>query len=111
MGAREASVEKYFDQQVKTKLKGITRKWENRHHAGVPDRIPIWPEWNHGQLFVEMKTLDGKVTAIQHREHVRLREAGAMVFVCFGHHGVNQFIEAALDGKLEAFHTLEQYTF
>jgi Holliday junction resolvase-like predicted endonuclease len=90
MATREARVEKYLDQQVRDKLGGITRKWENRHHAGVPDRIVI----AHGKVvFVEVKTTDGTLSAIQVREHDRLREAGADVFTAYGKEGVNDLIK------------------
>lgn len=90
MATREARVEKYLDRMVREKLGGITRKWENRHHAGVPDRIVITPKMI---AFVEVKTTDGELSTVQEREHTRLREAGANVAVVYGKEGVNNFIE------------------
>lgn len=89
MGIREAKVEKYLDSEVK-KLGGITRKWVSPGRDGVPDRIVIV----RGQVyFVEIKTVNGKESSVQVREHQRLREHGAMVYTLFGDEQVDRFIE------------------
>lgn len=89
MGVREAKVEKYLDTCI-TRLGGITRKWVSPNHAGVPDRIVILfgVVW-----FVEIKTVDGRLSETQKREHERLREAGANVTTLFGKDNVDQFIK------------------
>jgi Holliday junction resolvase-like predicted endonuclease len=92
MGVRENEVERYLDEQVR-KIGGITRKWENRHHAGVPDRIVILPNII---VFVEVKTENGKLSKLQEREHKRLREAGANVGVVYGKLSVDDFIAECL---------------
>ena len=88
MGARENKVEKHLDDEVK-KLGGITRKWVSPGRDGVPDRIVII---NGDVMFVEVKTVDGKVTPVQRREHERLTEAGGRVFTVYGETGVDCFL-------------------
>lgn len=89
MGVRENKVEKYLDKQI-TALGGLTRKWVSPGRDGVPDRICIVK----GRVwFVEVKTVDGKCSPVQLREHVRLRDAGADVRVVYGEQGVDDFIK------------------
>ena len=89
MGTRENKVETYLDSKVK-KLGGITRKWVSPGRDGVPDRIVIW----HGEtFFVEVKTVDGKLSEAQKREHKRLLSSGAFVTTVYGDGGVDKFIE------------------
>lgn len=88
MGVRENKVEKYLDSEVK-KIGGITRKWVSPGRDGVPDRIVIVK----GQIwFVEVKTVDGRLSVAQNREHARLIEAGANVCTVYGEEGVDSFI-------------------
>ena len=108
MGKRENDVETYFDQMVATCLEGVTRKWVCPTVDGVPDRIPIWPN-SPGQVFVEVKTIDGTSESWQEREHVRLREAGALVFVVWGHSGVSSFMNLAMLGMLQSIHDQGKY--
>ena len=87
MGVRENKVETYLDKEV-TRLGGLTRKWVSPGRDGVPDRIVVI----YGDVhFVEVKTIDGKTSEAQKREHVRLREAGANVVTIYGNTGVDQF--------------------
>lgn len=69
---------------------GTTRKWVSPGCTGVPDRIVIlpWALW-----LVEVKTSDGTLSSVQDREHRRLRGAGAVVRVVYGHAGVDELIE------------------
>lgn len=87
MGTREAKVEKYLDTCVK-KLGGMTRKWTG--YPGVPDRIVFI---NNKVWFVEVKTVDGKLSDIQKREHERLFMVGANVAIVYGKEGVDSWIE------------------
>jgi hypothetical protein len=89
MGTRENKVEKYLADQVK-KRGGITRKWVSPGYDGVPDRIVII---DGNVMFVEVKTVDGKLTPIQVREHDRLTAVGAKVFTVYGEKGVDSFLE------------------
>lgn len=89
MGVREAKVETYLDYRV-VELGGLTRKWVSPGRDGVPDRIVI-----HGGTvwFVEVKTVDGSLSPMQKREHIRLRDCMARVRTVYGREGVDEFIE------------------
>ena len=92
MGVRENKVEKYFDKRI-TATGGITRKWVSPGRDGVPDRIVII---NGHVVFVEIKTVDGKLSIAQIREHDRLKKHGATVRTVYGHTGVDQLINTIL---------------
>ena len=88
MGIRENKVETYLDTEVK-KMSGITRKWVSPGRDGVPDRIVFV----QGDLiFVEIKTVDGTLSPVQRREHVRLRDHDAQVVTVYGSSGVDAFL-------------------
>ena len=89
MGKRENKVENYLKSEVK-KLGGISRKWVSPGRDGVTDQIIIVDGvvW-----FVEVKTVDGRLSPPQIREHKRLRDAGANVTTVYGEMGVDVFIE------------------
>lgn len=92
MGVREAKVEKYLDQQIK-RIGGITRKFVSPGRDGVPDRIVI----HRGKVyFVELKTVDGRLSKNQNREHKYLRDNGANVMTVYGVDGVDMFVHAVL---------------
>jgi len=89
MAEMERRVEKYLDSEVK-KIGGLTRKWENRHHAGVPDRIVVTL---FGVWFVEVKTAKGKLSKMQERERDKLNEVLPNHCVTvYGKSGVDKFI-------------------
>ena len=57
----------------------LTRKWVSPGHAFVPDQIFITP---HGKvIFIEFKRTGGHATSGQLREHHRIRQNNALVFV------------------------------
>lgn len=92
MGVRERKVERYLDKKV-TDAGGLTRKWVSTGRDGVPDRIAI----HRGNVFfVEVKTIDGKLSVMQEREHQRLIDKGANVSVVYGEEGVDIFIHEML---------------
>ena len=94
MGVRENKVEKYLDAEVK-KLGGLTRKWVSPGRDGVPDRIVIL----HGLVvFVEVKTVDGRLSVAQAREHAKLVAAGAEALPVFGNDDVDIFIGNLISG-------------
>lgn len=88
MGVRENKVERYLDKEVKG-IGGLTRKWVSPGRDGVPDRIVII---NGAVIGVEVKCTDGKLSAVQHREHARLAEVGMLVTTVYGDVGVDGFI-------------------
>ncbi len=75
--AAEAELEKYLLRRVK-ELGGDTRKvrWIGRN--GAPDRLVMLP---HKVFFLELKAPGKKPTAVQLKEHERLRRFGLDVFV------------------------------
>lgn len=89
MGVRENKVEKYLDAGV-TALGGVTRKWVSPGRDGVPDRIVII---KGAVWFVEVKTVDGRLSTAQTREQCRLVSHGAHVTTVCGEEGVDAFIE------------------
>jgi hypothetical protein len=89
MGVRENKVESYLNKEV-VKLGGITRKWTNPSMAGDPDRIIILRALI---VFVEVKTVAGKLAPEQIREHERLIAHGAIVKTVYGEGGVDDFIK------------------
>jgi len=89
MGIRENKVERYLDDEIK-KLGGITRKWVSPGRDGAPDRIIII---RGTVIFVEVKTVDGKLSRAQEREHNRLHNAGAVVRTVFGEAHVDTLVK------------------
>jgi hypothetical protein len=89
MAARENKVERYLDSEI-MKLGGITRKWVSPGVNGVPDRIVIV---NGLVWFVEVKTIDGRLSPWQKREIDRLRDHGVSALVVYGVEGVDEFIK------------------
>lgn len=57
----------------------ICYKFVSPNHAGVPDRILVFP--NGAVAFVELKAPGGRLTALQQYEIARLRKQGATVVV------------------------------
>jgi hypothetical protein len=92
MGVRENKVEKYLDKQIQ-KIGGLTRKWVSPGRDGVPDRIVVT---DGDVIFVEVKTVDGKLSKNQEREHTRLRKTGATVITVYGEAGVDNFVNAII---------------
>lgn len=94
MGTRENKVEKVLDEQFK-KLGGTTRKWVSPGVDGVPDRICILK----GRVWlVEVKTVDGKLSTTQRREHQRLESHGMNVVTVYGAVDIHRFIERDVKG-------------
>jgi Holliday junction resolvase-like predicted endonuclease len=86
MGVRERKVEQYLNKKANA-AGGITRKWVGT--AGVPDRIVII---GGVVTFVEVKTVDGRLSEAQKREHTRLKACGANVATVYGKSGVDELI-------------------
>ena len=97
---RESTVESYLHEEV-VKARGTTRKWVSPGHAGVPDRIAIWPlvgKTYRGTPisivhFIETKATDGKPKPHQKREHKRLRDLGCTVLVIDTKAKVDTYVE------------------
>ena len=84
---RESNVEKYLVKRVK-ELGGEIRKtkWIGRSHA--PDRVVFFK----GVWFVELKRPNATAKSNQLREHSRMRQHGAAVFVIDTLEKVDEFI-------------------
>lgn len=84
---RESQIEQYLTRRVKS-LGGEVRKlqWINRRHA--PDRLVLYK----GVHFVELKRPGGAARAGQAREHKRIRQQGAVVWVISTREQVDAFI-------------------
>jgi len=89
MGVRENKVEKYLHKEVE-KLGGTTRKWVSPGYDGVPDRLVFFT--GLPIFLIEVKTVDGKLSEVQRREHARLKEFGCAVYTVYGSQGVDDFI-------------------
>lgn len=88
MGVRENKVETYLHDEV-TAIGGSTRKFISPGHDSVPDRIIFV-----GMIiFVEVKTIDGRLTPAQRREQSRLRKLGALVTTVYGRAGVDSLLD------------------
>ena len=57
----------------------------------MPDRIVILP--GRQPVFVELKAVGGRLTALQKAQINRLRDLGQDVRVLYGMDGVDQFLE------------------
>ena len=92
MGTRENKVEQHLDDRF-SRIGGTTRKWVSPGRNGVPDRICIYlgTTW-----FVEVKTVDGRLSDAQEREHVRLAECGAKVRTVYGVKGVDKLMNEVM---------------
>lgn len=66
----EKTIEKYFVKRVEA-LGGITYKFRSITNAGVADRIACLPDGT--TWFIEIKTIGGKVSALQaiHARHLQ----------------------------------------
>lgn len=90
MARAENRVEKYLHERFK-QLGGTTRKWTSPGRDGVPDRICFLPG-NH-IVFVEVKTMHGRLTLRQEREMNTLRHLGCDCHVVYGTEGVDELMK------------------
>ena len=94
MGVRERKVENYLRDELK-KINGTSRKWVSPGRDGVPDQIVRLLRWATGVVHVvEVKTTDGTLEPSQERELPRLTEEGFLVFIVYGHEGVDKYIRS-----------------
>lgn len=86
----ESDIEKFLVKKVRERG-GIAYKWVSAGHAGVPDRIVIMP---HGKvIFVELKTIAGRVSKAQNVQINLLRRLGCDVRILKGRDAVMSFVE------------------
>ena len=86
----EKDIEKILVSEVK-KLGGRAYKWVSPGNDGVPDRIVVLP--GLPAVFVELKTVTGKLTPLQRVQLKRLRDMGQAVRVLYGEREVATFLE------------------
>ena len=87
---QEKEIEKILVAEVK-KLGGRAYKWVSPGNDGVPDRIVVFP--NRTPIFVELKTDNGKLSALQKVQIDRLKSLGQHVKVVKGIDGLSQFFQ------------------
>lgn len=87
---RESEVEKLLVGGIR-KLGGRAFKWVSPGNDGVPDRIVVLP--GLPAVFVELKTVTGKLTPLQRVQLKRLRDMGQAVRVLYGECEVATFLE------------------
>lgn len=85
----EKTVEKYLVKRVEA-LGGTAYKFTSPQRRNVPDRLVVFP----GNLifFVEVKAPGKKPTDGQLREHKRLQEKGARVYVVDSREQINKLL-------------------
>ena len=85
---REHELERILVDEVR-KEGGRAYKWISPGNDGVPDRIVFFP---HGEIyFVELKADDGRVSAQQKIQMIRLRNLGQQAVVVRGLDGLIRF--------------------
>lgn len=87
---RESEVERMLVDGIR-KLGGRAFKWVSPGNAGVPDRIVVLP--GCPAVFVELKTVTGKLTPLQRVQLKRLKDMGQAVRVLYGEHEVKEFLD------------------
>ena len=89
----EKTIERKFRELIR-KRGGMSRKFVSPGNAGVPDRIVITPS---GEVwFVELKTINGKLTPLQKQEIAKLEQQGANVRALHGWDEAKNFIEEVM---------------
>ena len=87
---RESEVERMLVDGIR-KLGGRAFKWVSPGNAGVPDRIVVLP--GCPAVFVELKTVTGKLTPLQKVQLKRLKDMGQAVRVLYGEHEVKECLD------------------
>ena len=87
---RESEIEKILVDGIR-KLGGRAFKWVSPGNDGVPDRIVVLP--GYPAIFVEMKTVTGKLTSLQRVQIERLQKMGQDVRVLYGENETQTFLE------------------
>lgn len=97
---RESQVEERITSRAK-EHKGTAYKFTSPGRRSVPDRLIVCacipPELR--PLFIEAKRPGAKATPQQEREHKKLRDRGATVFVADDYDIVDAIFESICDGS------------
>ena len=87
---RERDIEAWLKSRIE-KLGGLWLKFVSPGNDGVPDRIAVLPD---GRLvFVELKTRNGKLSAVQKYQIDRLISLNQRVVVVYGKEGAEDFLK------------------
>ncbi len=89
----ESTIEARLAREVK-KRGGLCYKFVSPDNAGVPDRIVITPDGR--TIYVELKTLIGRLAKIQKWQLAEMRKRGADVRVLYGMDQVLAFVEEVM---------------
>ena len=99
-------VSKVLEKEIETKLIDGIRKLGGRSYKfvspgnnGVPDRIVILPGGR--VIFVELKTMIGRLSKLQKMQTTMLSRLGCDVRVLYGEDGVRAFLEELIAEKME----------
>lgn len=90
---KESTIEARLVREVK-KRGGLCYKFTSPDNAGVPDRIVITPEGK--TIYVELKTLVGRLAKIQKWQLEEMRKRNADVRVLYGMEQVLAFVEEVI---------------
>lgn len=85
----EKSIEQYLVKKVK-EAGGLCYKFVSPGNSGVPDRICVFP--NGYVLFVEVKAIGGRISALQRAQISKLKLLGACVIVVWSKEDVDRFL-------------------
>lgn len=91
MTERESNVERFLKKEIEI-LGGRAEKFSSPSNRGVPDLLVSWPAYHRGlhshpvpQVeFIEVKTIEGRLTKLQEKDHERRRSMGFEVTVVYG---------------------------
>lgn len=87
---RESEVERMLVDGIR-RMGGRAFKWVSPGNDGVPDRIVVLP--GYPAVFIEMKTITGKLTALQRVQIRRLEGLGQDVRVLYGENDTKRFLD------------------
>lgn len=90
---KESTIEARLVREVR-KRGGLCYKFVSPDNAGVPDRIVITPDGR--TIYVELKTLIGRLAKIQKWQLEEMRRRGADVRVLYGMEQVLAFVEEVM---------------
>lgn len=94
----EKEIEKKLIDGIR-KLGGRSYKFVSPGNNGVPDRIVILPGGR--VIFVELKTMTGRLSKLQKMQTTMLSRLGCDVRVLYGEDGVRAFLEELIAEKME----------
>lgn len=86
----EKSIEQYLVKKVK-EAGGLCYKFVSPGNSGVPDRICVFPDGY--VIFVEVKTIGGRISALQQVQLYKLKILGASVHVVWSKEDVDNITD------------------